>query len=161
MGRKHLCLLGPAIALFVCSLVWISTVDKPITDLLSPEIAFAGNSTGDFKEFRDRNNSFPQATSLNQPTESDWDLFLLRRGVPLPSLSSSLHPWSLSTMSTQSAVIPPLREQPDLRDTANVTCAPLTFGLNRTEAQTVYGLKRQIHFCSEQPQTNFITVREK
>lgn len=164
MGKARLCLLWPLAGLFGCSLMWIYWQSDYVEGPIRTEVLFWPNITGEVKipEIeREPNTTTTQDTPLVQPTESDWDLFLLRRGIPLPSLTSSLQLWTSPAESTHPAASTPLVEHPDLKDSRNVTCSLTKFGFTKAQADAVYNPNKRLRRCSDQPQTHFISVQDK
>jgi len=106
------------------------------------------------------NTSFPEETPTSQPAESDWDLFQLRRAVPLPSLASSLQSWP----SDQGDIVPvpyqPLLEKPDLEASSNVSCTLRKFGFTKAQADEVYNPNKRLRRCADLPSA-FISLQEK
>lgn len=161
MGRLRLCWFWPLAGMFGCSLLWIYWKTEAVE---SGEIVFLP-ITFDEKPIdeseRRINTSFTEEIPINQPTGSDWELFQLRRAIPLPSLASSLQSWPSEQGEIHPDLYqPPLLEKPNLEASSNVSCVIRKFGFTKAQADEVYNPNKRLRRCADLP-SSFISLQEK
>jgi hypothetical protein len=98
--------------------------------------------------------------AIVQPLESDWDQFLRRRAIPLPSLASSLQPWLSDDTAVSPVPFTPLQEKPDLAASSDVSCTLRKFGFTKAQADETYNPNKRLRRCADLA-SSFITLQEK
>lgn len=161
MGRLRLCWFWPLAGMFGCSLLWIYWKTEAVDSGEAVFLPITIEEPPLEESERGINSSFPEEISINQPTGSDWDLFLLRRAIPLPSLASSLQSWPSELGAIRPAFYqPPLLEKPDLEASSNVSCVIRKFGFTKAQADEVYNPNKRLRRCADLP-SSFISLQEK
>ena len=121
---RWVCYIAAVVVTFTATLVWLSCITgEPGLDLGEIEV--------------------------QQFSQAEWDGFLLRRSLQIPTLNSSLEPWEEFEPEGDylQAEFPALVQYPLLPYDDGIACLPRKFGYSQEQADSLFSPNRRYPPC--------------
>lgn len=163
MARLRLCWFWPLAGMFCCSLMliyWKTDDYEPFVSEIPAFLPVLPDEIRISESEAEKSPNITEETEVFKPVESDWDLFQLRRAIPVPTLAPSLQPWLPDDTTILTVPFAPLQEKPDLAAFPNVSCTLRKFGFTKAQADETYNPNKRLRRCSDLS-SSFITLQNK